>query len=375
VPAGLTLGAWAVAAGVLTTATASYPDVGAFDLMLEDQTFAGVDLADGTPNALRYIRSAALLTVGRFVPDHFAITGASVTPRSDIVACAASTFTYMGERMDLVFTLRARAFGGVDTPGYAGVLAPLPLNAAASYNFGAIDAAAPTPLNGARLDLSLIPGIAAAWAGGVAAITAPIAINRAAAPDGPYGSVRVGIAPSDLDGVTLATFNLDADNSGSNERGQVGAATGLRFGRLRLDNAVGSQTLDLPIPIRLEYWAGTAFVTNIADTCTTISAANIGLGSYTGGITNANVTPANLTPGTIVFSANPGVGSLTVTKPLPAPATPGAVTLTVDLTAEAKSYLKGNWGVTTYTADPRSRAAFGLYGSQPNNFIYFRENY
>ena len=64
-----------------------------------------------------------------------------------------------------------------------------------------------------------------------------------------------------------------------------------------------------------------------------------------------------------------------MTRPLPAPAAPGAVTLTVDLTAEAKSYLKGNWGVTTYTADPRSRAAFGLYGSQPNNFIYFRENY
>lgn len=374
VPAGLTLGAWAVAAGVLTSTTASYPDAGAFDLMLEDRTFAGVDLADGTPNALRYIRSAALLTVGRFVPDHFAITGASVTPRSDIAACAASTFTYMGERMDLVFTLRARAFGGADTPGYAGTLAPLPLNAAASYNFGAIDAAAPTPLNGARLDLSLIPGIAAAWAGGAAAITAPIAIHRAATPDGPFDSVRIGIAPGDADGVALATLDLDADNSGSNERGAIGT-TRLRFGRLRLDNAVGSQALDLPIPIRLEYWAGTAFVTNIADTCTTIGAANIGLSSYAGGITNANVTAANVTPAMIVFSANPGVGSLIVTKPLPAPATPGAVTLTVDLTAEAKSYLKGNWGVTTYTADPRSRAAFGLYGSQPNNFIYFRENY
>lgn len=366
----LTLGAWSVAAGVITTTTASYANVGAFDLVLQDETFALIDLADGTANAVRYISSAPL-TVGRFVPDHFAITGASVTPRSDIVACAASTFTYMGERMDLVFTLRARAFGGADTPGYAGVLAPLPLNAAASYNFGAIDAAAPTPLNGARLDLSLIPGIAGAWAGGVAAIAAPIAINRAAAPDGPYDSVRIGIAPSDLDGVTLATLDLDADNSGSNERGQL-ATTRLRFGRLRLDNAVGSQTLDLPIPIRLEYWAGTAFVTNTADTCTTISTANIGLSNYDGGITNANVTAANLAPVTVVFS---GTGSLTVTRPLPAPAAPGAVTLTVDLTAEAKSYLKGNWGVTTFTADPRSRAAFGLYGSQPNNFIYFRENY
>ena len=70
-----------------------------------------------------------------------------------------------------------------------------------------------------------------------------------------------------------------------------------------------------------------------------------------------------------------GVESLTLTKPTPAPASAGAVTVTVNLTAEAKSYLKGNWAVPTYTADPRSRAAFGLFGSQPRQFIYFRENY
>jgi hypothetical protein len=29
----------------------------------------------------------------------------------------------------------------------------------------------------------------------------------------------------------------------------------------------------------------------------------------------------------------------------------------------------------TYTQDPVGRAAFGLYGSQPSNFIFFRENY
>lgn len=375
-PAALTLGAWSVAAGIVTTTTASYPDVGAFSLALEDRTFSAVDDADGTSTAVRYIGSASALTVGRFVPDHFAITGNSTTPRSDLPACAGSPFTYMGERMDVVFTLRARAFGGADTPAYAGTLSGLPLNSAASYNFGAIDSAAPTPLNGARLDLSLIPGIAASWAAGVAAVTAPIAISRAAAPDGPYNAVRVGIAPSDADGVTLATLDLDADNSGSDERGQVGATTAVRFGRLRMDNAVGNESRDLPIPIRLQYWAGTAFVTNTADTCTTISAANIALSDYSGGVDNTNVTAANLTPATVVFSGpNPGVGNLILTRPVPAPTAPGAVTLTVNLTAEAKSYLKGNWGIPAYTADPRSRAVFGLFGSQPNNFIYFRENF
>ncbi len=375
-PAALTLGAWSVAAGAITTVTASYPDVGAFALDLEDQTFAAVDAADGTSAAVRHIRSAAALTVGRFVPDHFAVTGNATTPRSDLPACAGSAFTYMDERMDLVFTLHARAFGGTPTAAYAGTLAALPLNNAASYNFGAVDSVAPTPLNGARLDLSLIPGIATPWVAGAAAVTAPIAISRAAAPDGPYTSVRIGIAPSDADGVTLAAFDLDADNSGSNERAQVGATTAVRFGRLRMDNAVGSERRDLPIPIQLQYWAGTAFETNTADTCTTLNTANVALSDYIGGVNGANVTAANLTPATIVFSGpSPGVGSLVLTPPAPAATAPGALTLTVDLTAEAKSYLKGNWGVATYTADPRARAAFGLYGSQPRNFIYFRENF
>ena len=53
-------------------------------------------------------------------------------------------------------------------------------------------------------------------------------------------------------------------------------------------------------------------------------------------------------------------------------------------TAAARSYLLGRWNdaadpdgnaSTAYDDNPSSRAAFGLYGSQPNNFIYFRENF
>lgn len=373
-PAALALGAWSAAAGVVTTTSATYPDVGSFDLVLEDQTFADVDAAD-TPANVRYIRSTPL-TVGRFVPDHFAITAASITPRSDIAACLGSAFTYMDERMDLVFTLRAEAFGGALTPNYTGTLAALPLNNPASYNFGAIDSASPTPFPPARIDSALVASIATPWGAGAAALSVPVAIKRLPNPDGPYAAVRIGIAPSDADGVGLAAMNLDADNDGTNERAQIGGLSAVRFGRLRMENAVGTHSLDLPIPIRLQYWDGAAFVTNTADTCTSISTANIALSSYEGGIVNTNVTAANLSPATVVFSGpTPGVGSLTLTKPNPTPASPGAVTLTVNLTAEAKSYLKGNWGVATYNADPRSRAAFGLYGSQPNNFIYFRENF
>jgi hypothetical protein len=47
-------------------------------------------------------------------------------------------------------------------------------------------------------------------------------------------------------------------------------------------------------------------------------------------------------------------------------------------------YLLGRWddtanpdadGSTSYDDKPAGQAGFGLYGSQPKNFIFFRENY
>jgi len=376
----LTPGTFSAASGVITTTTATYNDVGAFNLVLEDRTFTQVDSTDpGFPVPATHYFSSAAVTVGRFVPDYFTLdAGSTITPRSDIGACSGSSFTYMSERMDLVFTLSAREFaGGAVTPNYSGAtLGALVLNSSGSYGFGAIDTAAPTLLT-ARLDLSLIPAVSATWSAGSASITAPLAVQRAATPDGPFASLKLGIAPSDPDTVTLRTadLNLDADNSGSPERAQVGGTTAVRFGRLRLQNASGSEKIDLVIPLQAQYWSGTGFETNTADSCTSLSAANLSLGSYAGGITAANMdTPpgSHISVGGAFAS---GVGSLKLTKPSPTPASPGSTTLTIDLAAETKTYLQGNWGVPTFTANPSARAGFGLYGAQPRQFIFFRENY
>jgi len=375
-PGTLTTGFFSVSSGVITTTTASYSDVGAFNLVIEDRKFSDVDLSDGSTTAQRYISSSAV-TVGRFVPDYFTIdAGSSITPRSDIVACSGSSFTYMGERMDLVFTLSAREFaGGALTPSYSGAtLGALALSSAASYSFGAIDSTAPTPLT-ARLDLSLIPGVSATWSGGSATVTAPVAITRNATPDGPYNALKIGLAPSDPDSVTLrsADLNLDADNSGTPESRQVGATTAVRFGRLRMQNAAGSEKVDLVIPLQAQYWTGTGFLTNTADTCTSLSAGNLGFSAYTGGITAGNMNAANISLGG-AFAL--GAGNLKLTKPTtPVPTAPGSTTLTIDLAAESKTYLQGNWGVPSYSANPSARAGFGLFGAQPRNFIFFRENY
>ena len=380
-PGTLTPGTFSVAGGVITTTTATYNDVGAFNLVLEDGTFTAVDSTDaGYPVPATHYISSSAVTVGRFVPDYFTLeAGSTITPRSDIGACSASSFTYMSERMDLVFTLRAREFaGGAVTPNYSGAtLGALVLNSAASYSLGAIDSVAPTPLT-SRLDLSLIPGASGTWSAGSASITAPLALSRAATPDGPYTALKIGVAPSDPDAVTLRTadLDLDADNNASPERKQVGPAVTSRFGRLRMQNASGSEKIDLAIPLQAQYWTGTGFATNAADGCTSLSAANLSFSAYTGGVggvSAANMNAANISLGGAFVL---GVGNLKLLKPTtPVPTIPGSATLSIDLAADAKTYLQGDWGVPTYSANPSARAAFGLYGAQPRNFIFFRENY
>jgi MSHA biogenesis protein MshQ len=289
----------------------------------------------------------------------------------------------MSERMDANFTLTAVRFPSGTTARYAGSLARLALNSAASFNFGAIDSVAPTLLT-PRVDASLIAGVAATWTAGAAIVSAPVAISRASSPDGPYGSVKIGFAPSDPDAVALdpAAINLDADNSGSAERAQIGAATAVRFGRLRLQNANGSQLLALPIPIQAQYWNGTGFVTNTLDSCTIFTTANVALGNYQ---VNLNAGETTVTMGG-AFSG--GIGSLQLTAP--GAGNNGSVDVSVNLTSSTagasctagmpastgtnRAYLQGAWCGATYVNDPTARAAFGVYKGA-DRFIYQRENY
>jgi hypothetical protein len=373
----LSLAAWTASGGTVSLTTATYDDVGAFTLQLQDATFAAVDAADGTSAAQLTISSTAT-GVGRFVPDRFLLSAASLVPRSDIAACAGSSFTYMGERIDAKFTLTAVKFPSGTTARYTGTLGRLALSNPASFNFGAIDSAGPTVL-GARLDTSL--GSSGAWSNGVGAVVAVVAVNRNASPDGPFSSLKLGIAPSDPDAVALepAAINLDADNNGSGERAQIGAATDVRFGRLRLQNANGSSAIAMPIPISVQYWNGTGFVTNTLDSCTSFTAANVAVG---------NPQPLGFSIGapTVGGTFSAGIGTLS----LPASGARGSVDVSLNLTAgstgasctaglpastgTARGYLQGAWCGATYVNDPTAHATFGIYRNS-DKFIYQRENY
>jgi hypothetical protein len=374
----------------------NWPEVGSIKLV--------ATLTSGNYLASLQTVTGFVSPVGRFRPHHFIVTPVALTNRwqSDCATApkTASTFTYIGEQME-VTDFKVTARNALATPGQTSYYAstfPDPndnfakLDGAvfANFGFGAVDLAdAIPPLAATALTLdAALSSSSGSWTNGEGKFTAKTAVMRAA-PEGPYETFWLGIVPADTDGVTLRAADLNLDTTvpiNGDDRAKVISAFGsVRFGRLRLQNAYGSELLPLPIPMTVQYWNGTAFVTNALDRCTQLTAANIGFANYTQGLAAGETTP---TVGT-VFSA--GVGSLTLSAP--GTGNNGSVDLAINLGAAAadevtcptltpnpattgsdRDYLRGRWCGAAYDKDPTARATFGVYAN-PSQFIYLREMY
>jgi hypothetical protein len=332
--------------------------------------------------------------VGRFRPKRFAVSNVTLGTRSDLACAPASTFTYMDETLRLGLRLTAQNAQGATTQNYTGAsYAKLGVGTFANWNFGARSG---TTNLSPRIDAGVAP--TGSWSNGVADMTFTTSILRATPdnPDGPFPALQLGIAPVDSDTTAMDTLDLDVDNSGANDHKNLGLTADVRFGRLRLDNALGGEARRLPVSMRVEYWDGSGFKTNDDDDCTSIPRSAIAL---------AFTPPSNLAAcetavdaATLTFAD--GVAPLALAAP--GATNSGSVVLTVNLgsaagtycpapggataaaTSVAMPYLLGRWNDganpdgnanTTYDDKPSARAAFGLYGSQPGNFIYFRERY
>lgn len=363
-----------------------------------DDTFTAVDsTSDCTPdfsNALASGKYGCKFGIaansgyfGRFYPKDFLLTTGTLTNRRAASCAPASTFTYAGEQFRVTFTLTAR--NGAGTPaitknydpgaGFASFDAAI----IANLGFGAIDLADATPpLMATALSGSLTLGTSSGiWASGDVSVTADLMLTRAAAPDGPFESFNLGIDPMDADGVKLSSYNLDTSvPADTSDRGLVGNSK-IRFGRLRLLNAYGSELLPLRVPVRAEYFNGTTWTLNAADNCTSLSANSFAL---SGGIA------ANTSASAVSLSG--GGGMLTLAKP--SPVATGSVDVAVNLgaagsdqsclgshggTAANMSWLRGFWApaancnsTAAWAQDPSARIKFG---SPKAPYIYLRERY
>jgi hypothetical protein len=375
-------------AGRVTTLEASYSEVGTINMIVQDQSWADVDIGDSNTSE-RYFSSAAT-DVGRFVPDHFTVSASSTptfrTYGTTDASCQTPpsgnkrVFTYIGQTFGYtasvpVTTFTARNAASGTTLNYTGSL----------IHTGSITATQThSSVSGTLSATTNAPSIAAGPANsGTGTVTSNSADTFSygrdnSTPQGPFtAAISLDVSVSDASEAGANQGTITTTFTSIPFPSPIGFDSGalFRYGRLRLHNAAGSGLADLPVPMTAQYWDGSKFVTNTDDHCTTLgSAANVTLSPYTGGVNGTNLgAPGHISLTDGMFKS--GVGFVRIIKPSSL-AAKGTATPAVNLTGETKTYLQGNWnGSPTYTANPSARAAFGVFGAQPRGFIFNRENH
>jgi hypothetical protein len=373
---------------------ASYDEVGYLYLApgaYSDSGFTGVDQAGGdcvagsssvVASSGKYgcnIGNPATVSFGRFIPDHFDVTvGANGAMAA---GCAAGSFSYAGQAMHYLGTSMpaltikpmSAASGGHVTQNYQGVFQKL---AAVSITTPTADT---TQLGQDGVTKTTLT--AALGAGTFTNSSGTLTYTLASSDSFTY--------PRDANALVGAYTNAIALVVSGVTDGEVSAlgslptlsptGVSMRYGRLRLQNAYGSELIDLPIPLEAQYWAGSYYVTNADDACTVIPMSSIAMSNYLKTLVacKTQITPTGSQ--TLVAGKLPGTG-LVLSKP--GSAYTGSVDLTLNLaTATGSTCVSASPSAATaanlpwFGTDPTARATFGIYGKAKAPIIYRRENY
>lgn len=423
---GGSFGAAAIGTGIADGNAFYYSEVGHFGLgtnAVFDSGFTSVDSGGGDctndfSNALvggRYgcnfgstavTQSTGVSGFGRFIPDNF-----NVSYNVPVLAPACTGFSYVGQNFNYstapVMTVTARngtsnGLTNATTVNYAGSYMKFANDntslAPAAYDTQAERYARFDALGGGNtpaLDLAGLPATSAdpaigTFTNGVGTFTFSGGgglsfLRNTTTPSAAFNAdIALALNVVDSDGVAFAgnpaSFGAATATNGilfsdgnaltTNDKAQ-------RHGRLRIGGASGTPLLPLRVPFEAQYWNGTAFVTNVADTCTTIAATNVGLGNISGGIS---------TTVSAVSALQSGRGTITLAKPTTGSS--GSVDVAVNLgsggtanacpafapaaTAANKAFLQGRWCGATANRDPSTRVRFGINRGSDQS-IYRRE--
>ncbi len=226
---------------------------------------------------------------GRFYPESFTLA-------SNFLTNSCGAFSYMDQpAIQLSYQVLAVGLGGNTLQNY---------DSSGYENTAEFELVARTDS-----DLGLGPRFTAlpiGWSGGVQNISvSDIAFARAATPDGPFAPMLVGLRiGSELDSRNFSglDFNeLDATCSGAGcDAIELSGTLDMRYGRLVLDNTFGPEDINLPVPLRSEYWDGSGFVFNSDDSCTAINPAQLAIVTHPDNdplLTVANGAITNLSSG------------------------------------------------------------------------------
>lgn len=348
--------------GYLYLAAGAYRDdtLTAVDAALGDcvsDTTNGNNLSDALSGG-KYgcaVGNTSAVSLGRFYPDHFTISSPVVAP---FCAATSTAFTYFGQDgFGTNFTMTAENVSNGTTQNYRGVFAKFVTTGYGNYGF----TAATMPAGSALQTSATAP--TGSWTNGVASITARHQVSR---PTNPTADTLLTISAAPTDGEVPASATATA----------VGANVRLRYGRLRMQNAYGSELRTLPVPLEAQYWNGTFYTTNTDDSCTVLPMNSIVMSNFTGGLAACET---QITPTSDQTLANGRIPTgLVLTRP--GPSNSGSVDLAINVTAVAA----GNTCVGSapsaaaaanlpwFGPNIGGRATFGIYRSP---LIYLRENY
>ena len=295
--------------------------------------------------------------IGRFVPAFF-----SAVPSEPELLPYCGNFSYQGQPMDFDLPpqviLEARNLAGGITGNYRNDFFRFLTPSIGSLSYTADTAptgmaiAPETP----RGSLNLIADIDTATAGydghSLTLSGEQLAFSRNATP--PSGSpftstVSLSISPAaltDADGVCVRDNAADTDCNAALFDGMP--APEQRYGRLVLDNVYGPENINLPIPVRTEYWDGSAYVTNAADSCTIVNNAIA-----------ITADPNNLTPSAGGSGGDLANGQLPVNELYWEPA--GSVGNVRYQYTNTPSWLQFDWDSSGTPRAPDAVVSFGQY--------------
>jgi len=333
-------------AGAASASSLAWSEVGLIDLraVLASGSYLGSGLtASGVTGSTG--------AVGPFVPDHFDVTVAQ--------GCVSGAFTYSGQPVTLQVSAMNAATPAARTLNYDGSVGTTP-NFARAITF--------SDANALGLGSFLPTGAAAS------AFTAGLATPTTA-----YAFTNPLTAPAS---VAVRVVNGDGVSSSGFAEGSLA----VRSGRLRLQNAFGSEKLALQVPLQAQYWNGSYFVANAQDSCTVVSvppAQTLASGVQPNGAAALYFYPlvANqnqlLSSDAVPTLVSPLLGGQSALQ-FAATAKRGWL----DIVLQVPSYLQGNWGNCSgqtgaaglFDDRPCARATFGVFGAG-SPLIYRRENY
>jgi len=358
-------------AGQAIGAGFSWPEVGIITLT--------PSVGDGDYLGAGDVTGSVSENVGRFYAHHF--TTALNTPTFS-TGCAAGSFTYIGETFGYsnppVVTATARALAGEVADNYVGgffkidnssVTAPVYTSTPATLNTSGLPAGDPLIVETGAGTGTLTFGSGSG-----------LSYSRGAEQP-PFGAdIRLSIDVLDTDGAAAGNPVVFGTAGGI----LFDSGAEMRYGRGQVQNAYGSELVNLAMPFRTDYFvdAATGFVPNADDSCT--AAVSVSFGAFTEnlapgetcvldsgapGVSGAGCAIAG--PPGLRFRAPPVGGDFNLNLRAPGANNDGSARITVDV----PDWLEFDWNTALPgLEDPEGTAVFGIFRGVDRR-IYIRELY